>query len=160
MTPKQCISNVIMPALALLPGRMTSQVALVQLLAITMQESGPAIERRRQLGNGPARGLWQFEISGCQGVLEYHTTRTLAMAVCESRAVAPEPEAVLAAVEVDDILAAAFSRLYLWTDPHPMPALGDQQGAWDLYLRTWRPGRPRPEHWPENYSAALSAIEH
>ncbi len=35
-----------------------------------------------------------------------------------------------------------FARLLLWTDAKPLPAIGDEQGAWDYYLRNWRPGKP------------------
>ena len=58
----------------------------------------------------------------------------------------------------DDILAAGFARLLLWSDPQPLPAIGDQQAAWQLYLRTWRPGKPRATAWPLNYQQALSYL--
>ncbi|WP_447751835.1 hypothetical protein [Pseudomonas nicosulfuronedens] len=49
-----------------------------------------------------------------------------------------------AAIEHDDILAACMARLLLFTDPARLPALGDESGAWDMYLRVWHPGKPRP----------------
>ncbi|MCY1303002.1 hypothetical protein D9M70_526890 [compost metagenome] len=48
--------------------------------------------------------------------------------------------AIWRALEHDDVLAAGFARLLLWSDPKPLPLAGDEQGAFDLYLRTWRPG--------------------
>ena len=38
-----------------------------------------------------------------------------------------------------DVLAAGLARLLLWTDPSRLPRLGDADGAWQLYVRTWRP---------------------
>jgi hypothetical protein len=58
----------------------------------------------------------------------------------------------------DDVLAAAFARLLLWTDPQRLPSLGDADGAWALYLRTWRPGKPHPQTWPALYAQALAAV--
>ncbi|MNG31598.1 hypothetical protein D3C84_1174300 [compost metagenome] len=71
----------------------------------------------------------------------------------------PVNEAVYVAIEHDDVLAAALARLLLWTDPGKLPKLGDEQGAWDLYLRTWRPGKPHPETWPALYAQALEAVQ-
>ena len=47
---------------------------------------------------------------------------------------------VYQAFEHDDVLAAIFARLLLWTDPYSLPKLGDADGAFNLYIRTWRPG--------------------
>lgn len=129
----------IRPALAALPARMRSREAVVMLLAIGLQES--LFKYRRQMGNGPARGLWQFErMGGVAGVLQHRKTATLAMETCRARGVDVAASDVHAALEHDDVLAAAFARLLLWTDPKPLPALNDVDGAWQLYLRTWRPG--------------------
>ena len=64
----------------------------------------------------------------------------LAAEICRARGVAVIAGDVHAALEHDDVLAAAFARLLLWTDPKSLPALNDADGAWQLYLRTWRPG--------------------
>lgn len=136
-------------------GVPSGPAALVILLAIAGQESD--IKARRQLGGGPARGLWQFERGGgVVGVLTHYSTRARAAQWCEWRGVAPTAEAVHAALEVDDVLGAAFARLLLWTDPKPLPA--DEGGAWRLYERVWRPGRPHPDRWAENWRLALAAV--
>ncbi|MFC0668357.1 hypothetical protein ACFSKY_22720 [Azotobacter chroococcum] len=146
----------IAPALALLPARMTSAQAVALLLAIGLQESG--LIHRRQVG-GPARGLWQFEQGGgVRGVLQHPLSRSHALAVCEVRGIAPVPSAVYAALEHDDILAAAFARLLLWTDPAPLPAIGEVGAAWDLYLRTWRPGKPHRHSWDRLYAQAMDEV--
>lgn len=60
MTLSEIICLAIEPALRLLPPAMDTVKARVMLLAIGLQES--AFAARRQAGNGPARGFWQFEL--------------------------------------------------------------------------------------------------
>lgn len=133
------VEKAIRPALAALPARMRSREAVVILLAIGLQES--LFKYRRQMADGPARGFWQFEKMGSvAGVLRHHTTTALASEICRARGVAAVASDVHAKLEHDDVLAAAFARLLLWTDPKSLPALNDVEAAWQLYLRTWRPG--------------------
>ncbi len=147
----------IAPALALLPARFTSAPAEVMLLAIGLQESRFA--HRRQIG-GPARGFWQFEQGGgVRGVLRHTATAGHARVLCEARHVAPTESAVYAALEHDDVLAAGFARLLLWSDAAPLPALGDSDAAWVLYVRVWRPGEPHPETWEGLYALALAEVD-
>jgi len=156
MTLSEIRERAIAPALALLPARMSSREAEVQMLAIGLQES--RFQHRRQIG-GPARGFWQFEQGGgVRGVLRHSASREHALAVCRVRNVIATESAVYAALENDDVLAAAFARLLLWTDPKALPALGDEQAAWDLYLRTWRPGKPHRHTWDALYAKALEAV--
>lgn len=149
------VARYVLPAaLSLLPKRMNSPVARVLLLAIAGQESGFA--HRRQTGQGPARGLWQFEQPGLRGVLRHPASSEYAEHVCATLLYQDRRHYELhEALEHNDILACAIARLLLWTDPQPLP--GDAAGAWELYLRTWRPGRPHPERWPANYAAAMTA---
>lgn len=158
MTLSEIRRSAIEPALLLLPARMTSPPAEVLLLAIGLQES--QFVHRRQLGGGPGRSYWQGELTGGMIlVLGHDVTKKDARALCAARGVPATPSAVYAAIEHDDILAAGLARLLLWSDPFRLPALGDAAGAWDLYIRTWRPGKPRPADWPENYAQALEAIQ-
>ena len=145
-------------ALSMLPAKMECLQAEVMLLAITQQED--LQQRRRQWPTGPARGLLQFELGGgVRGVLTHPASRDLAAGVCRTRGVPASASAVHSAIEHDDVLAMAFGRLLLWTDPGRLPALGQDGAAWDLYLRTWRPGKPRPEEWQANYDRALAAVQ-
>ena len=154
MTLSEIRRSAIEPALWLLPAKMCSPQAEVMLLAITQQEDPE--QRRRQWPTGPARGLWQFErAGGVRGVLRHELTDKAAVAVCTARGIKPDEHLVHAALEHDDVLAAAFARLLLWTDPFRLPAESDAAGAWDLYLRTWRPGKPHPSRWAARYAAAV-----
>lgn len=143
-------------ALAMLPARMDSPAARIMLLAIGWQES--AFVHRKQI-RGPARGYWQFERDGgAAGVLRHATTYRLAREVCAARGVRDTAAGVYARLAVDDVLAAAFARLLLWTDPRPLPEPGEVHEAWALYLRTWQPGKPHPTRWDGNHARARLAV--
>lgn len=147
------------PALALLPGAMASREARVLMLAIGLQESR-LVARRQLVGSpprpvGPAAGLWQFELAGgTRGVLRHQASRYWMHSACAARGVQPDAAALWAAVQRDDVLAAAAARLLLFTDPKRLPAVGDEAGAWRCYVRTWRPGKPHPATWAWLYGIA------
>lgn len=155
MTLKEIQSQAINPALSMLPSAMSRQPEklMTLMLAIGLQES--RFKNRRQI-NGPARGYWQFERGGgVRGVLLHKASRDAAVALCKARGVAPNDQAVYAALERDDVLAAGFARLLLWTDPRPLPEIGDADAAWDYYIRNWRPGKPHRETWDALYREAM-----
>lgn len=158
---REVTDNAIAPALKLLPGYMDSPQARVMLLAIGLQES--ALTHRAQIltggKKGPARGLWQMERGGgVLGVLTHRASRKLAHQLCAAFEVHPDSREVWEALESNDILAAALARLLLWTDPLALPAVDDDKGAWALYLRVWRPGKPRPEHWAPYHRMAREFV--
>ncbi|GAA4321718.1 hypothetical protein GCM10023144_01150 [Pigmentiphaga soli] len=156
MEPEDVLAQIVEPTLALLPLKMTSDEARVMLLAIGLQES--RFEHRRQVG-GPARGFWQFEQGGgVHGVLTHAASRPDALRICALRGVTPTERDVYQRLAVDDILACAFARLLLWTDPGPLPAAHDPSAAWALYLWTWRPGKPHPETWDALHARAVAAV--
>lgn len=151
------IAEIIAPTFAdVLPSRFTSPEASVMLLAIGLQES--RFEHRRQIG-GPAMGFWQFERGGgVAGVLSHPASSKYARAVCAIRDRAVHDADVYDGLDDDDLLACAFARLLLFTDPAPLPRVGDWKAAWDYYLRNWRPGKPHPETWRELYDRAARAV--
>lgn len=157
MTLSEIRRSAIDPALLLLPAEMSSPQAEVMLLAIGLQES--RFIHRRQI-KGPARSFWQAEQGGgmVHGVLRHPLTRALSVKVCGARGVKPVDELVYAAIEHDDVLAAALARLLLWTDPGKLPAVGAEQCAWDLYQRTWRPGKPHRDTWGDLYAKAVACL--
>lgn len=127
------------------------------LLAIGLQES--RFLHRRQIG-GPAMGFWQFEKGGgVRGVLRHHSTSGYARDICSARGVLAEEGPVYEALAKDDVLAAAFARLLLWSDPVPLPSMSDVLVSWALYLRTWRPGKPHPQTWGDLHARAAEAIQ-
>lgn len=162
MTLDTIVSDTINPALALLPAGMDTPAARVMLLAIGLQES--RFVHRRQIG-GPARGFWQFEKGtrasrgGVWGVFLHAASKDHLATLCKARSVSRDPDAIYAALEYDDVLAAGVARLLLWTDPKELPPVGDAEAGWALYLRTWRPGKPHPESWPDLYRQAVAQVQ-
>ncbi|WP_337052502.1 hypothetical protein [Pseudoxanthomonas sp. USHLN014] len=146
IAPETAITRVIMPALSLLPARLTDARAIVLLLAIMLQESGlryrwQVLDPRNPGRKGPARGLAQFERGGgVKGVIEHPLTRAMAADLCRHRGVMFDAVSVWDALDDDDLLAAGFGRLLLFTDPAPLPPLSAAGPAWNYYRRNWRPG--------------------
>lgn len=161
MDLRTIIDTAVSPALALLPTRMDTPAARVMLLAIGLQES--RFTHRQQIG-GPARGFWQFEKGtrasrgGVWGVFLHTASKGHLAVLCKARSVACDPDAIYAALEYDDVLAAGVARLLLWTDPKALPAVGDADAGWAQYLRIWRPGKPHPQTWPDLYRQAAVEV--
>lgn len=148
--------NIIVPAMKLLPEKMNSDKSNIMLLAIGLQES--RLVHRKQIG-GPAKGLWQFEKGGgVKGVMTHSTSAGLAKTILEKRRHEISIASAYDALEHDDILACAFARLLLWTDPYPLPELGQDRRAWNLYLRVWRPGKPHEATWADLYRQSLESL--
>lgn len=166
---KSIAKTTINSALRLLPAKMSKPEQLeriqVALLTIGLQES--RFEHRWQIidlkdpsRKGPARGFWQFErAGGVRGVLNHTASKDAARALCKACGVEPEENAVWLALESNDVLAAGFARLLLWTDPRALPHLGQPQAMWDYYIANWRPGSPHPETWGTFYQRAVAAVQ-
>lgn len=147
----------VLPAMCeLLPGQMRGRPGLAMVVAIALQESD--FRARRQYGNGPARGFWQFEPVAVRAVLRHHTTYIAAANLLTLLGYEGQsPEAVHAAIEHNDVLAAGFARLLLYSDPRlpPQSADGSVDG-WLQYLACWRPGKPHQDRWASNFQEAWS----
>jgi hypothetical protein len=161
IAPELALSQIIVPALAELGDGMDSPAARVLMLAIPMQESG--LKYRHQVG-GPAHGLFQFERGGgVKGVLTNSASQRRARLLCERHGIAPTIAAVYDAIEHDDVLAAGFARLLLWTLPVALPAIGDEQEAWEQYIAAWRPAPrdadKRRARWAHAYPLAVKAVQ-
>lgn len=170
IAPAEALTEVVRPALDLLPNYLKSPRAEVMLLAIALQESRLAhrwqvVDAKNPGIKGPARGLWQFERGskasrgGVWGVFMHHASHETLRLLCRDRDCNFEPYAIWAQLEHDDVLAAGVARLLLLTDPYPLPQPEDAAGAWALYAeRTWRPGKPHAGAWPANHAAARAAV--
>lgn len=157
----QVLSTIVIPALGQLPAHMGTPEARVMLLAIGLQESRfrDRVQRplRPGMRPGPARGFWQFERGGgVAGVLTHSATRTMAEHALARRDIPNDTRAAWDMLAKDDQLAAVFARLLLFTDPSPLPRIGDDRGAWMYYIRNWRPGKPHPQTWRALYDSAVN----
>lgn len=159
----EVILGILNPALALLPMKLDSLEARVMLLAIGQQES--RFQFRRQLGDGPARGFWQFERGtpasrgGVWGVFLHPASAKLLADLCAARSCPFDPMSIWIRLETDDLLACGVARLMLLTDAAALPSVDDAQAGWDCYARTWRPGRPHRSTWDNFHSRSREAVE-
>ncbi len=157
MTPSLALSLTVNPTLAYLStlGIPSDDRARQMILAIGAQESG--FTARAQVPVAHAMGFWQYEAGGgVKGVLTHPATKTVAARVCADLVVPATVNGVWRALENNDALACAFARLLLWSDPKALPDTED--GGWDLYTRTWRPGKPHRERWVASWAAAKVAL--
>jgi hypothetical protein len=163
------VHSAIDPALALLPPQLDSREARIMLLAIGLQESRFMHRFQKVVGQpyvkGPARSFWQFELGsqasrgGVWGVVLHDASRFWVSHLCAKRDVPFRPDAIHQAIENDDVLAAGLARLLLFTDPRKLPAVNaPPEEAWQLYLRTWRPGKPHRHTWDEFHKAAQAQV--
>lgn len=154
------INGVLHRAAQLLPREMDGDRSRWLLHAIGLQESQLLYRYQLLTGRpgikGPARGLWQFEVNGVAAVMRHKASRVWLRRACDEQEVAFKAPAIWTAIETDDVLACALARLLLWTDPKPLPAIGEVDAAWAYYVRTWRPGKPRREKWDANCSVAAA----
>lgn len=144
------------PAMNLLPEKMRTKKGDVIGLTIGLQES--ALVYRQQI-KGPARGLWQFEKGGgMRGVLTHPMTAGYAKEIQQERGHGVGVNAAFDALDKDDIFAAAMARLLMWSDPFSLPEIDQSQRAWNFYLRTWRPGKPKPDKWTSYHTEVREAL--
>jgi len=155
VTPRDLLDRFIDPGLVMLERLANVSVtnpARVLVMAIAGQES--EWQARLQIG-GPARSFWQFEKGGgVDGV--FRVTPNQLRAVCQELMIPFDQTEVFEAMAWNDLLATCMARLLLWTDPRPLPAVGDEEGAWNYYLSIWRPGAPHHETWHARYETSLA----
>lgn len=143
---------------------MNSPEATAMLLSIGLQES--KFKHRRQIiasgKPGPASGFWQFERGGgVKGVSTHvgvkdHVEQTLE-ALRYSHGLS-DYMTTHALLEHHDVLACVCARLLLWTVPGTLPNADQPDLGWKQYLNGWRPGKPHPENWNENFSRAWAIV--
>jgi hypothetical protein len=154
------VQGFILPAaFSVLPPIMESTEAKAMLLAIGLQES--RFLHRRQTNYGPARGFWQFEKVGIRGVSRHPASMghlTAALRALRYEAFIGETANLHYAIEDNDVLAAVFARLLLWTLPGALPGRGQADHGWAQYLDAWRPGKPHPETWRTFFDEAWTLI--
>ena len=156
-TVQQVFDEIWVPAMNLLPAKMRSNKADLIGLTIGLQES--ELRYRHQIG-GPAHGLWQFEKGGgVRGVLTHQASAGYAKEIQLDRGHGVGVNAAFDALEHDDIFAAVFARLLMWTDPFSLAEVDQVQRAWNFYKRTWRPGKPHPSKWPSNHKLVRDTLK-
>ena len=167
MTPELLLKTAIIPALGMLESKLDTPAARALLIAIALQESG--LKSRRQILEagkpwwesrpGAANSFWQFERDGgVRGVLRHPGAGAIVLPVLADLLYPPDPYAVHEAIIHNDVLACVLARALLYSVPDAMPRPNESEKGWAIYLKAWRPGKPHPEVWPENYRTAWATV--
>lgn len=157
-------SYVVPAAMSLLPGKMDTQEARAEILSIGRQESGFIARQqggtKKVPGEGPAKSWWQFERKGgVEELLSDQRTSPILVPICHVLGYPDTSSASLhEAMEHNDTLACVMARLLLWIDPRSMPKESESKKGWEIYLARWRPGKPHPGTWEDNFKYAWSVM--
>ncbi len=157
MSAIRYVRNAVIPAIyELLPHTMESPESRAMLVCIGLQES--RFEHRRQVG-GPALSFWQMEAGGgVRGVLRHPATRPYITPILKTMLYEDDESECHAALLDNDILAAVFARLLLYSDPKPLPKADEPNVGWEYYRRTWRPGKPHPKTWRQYWDQSWTLV--
>lgn len=148
-----------------------SPSALAYVAAFGYQESKFEVRDQLEVQNGrlvpgrigPATSFWQMEKNGgVKGVMTHPATKEIAKQLVAKAGLPFDYEAVwteFAQVSGDE-LATLFARLLIYTHSARLgPATPEgMDEAWKYYLAVWRPGKPRPDEWPESWNFACSVV--
>jgi hypothetical protein len=167
MTPELLLKTAIIPALSLLNPKLDTPAARAMLICVSLQESG--LRARRQMLDardhwwesrpGAANGLFMFERDGgVRGVMRHAAASAIVVPVIDAMLCPRDPYAVHEALIHNDVLACVLARALLYSTPDAMPGPNEADKGWAIYLKAWRPGKPHPEVWPENYRIAWEAV--
>lgn len=160
MTPDLLASLIIRPVLEHLDWPQPRERAVL-LVAIAIQES--KLKYRKQMPTGPARSFWQIEhpaaldcIRRCRPVEEFWMDK-LGFSPADF---ASSRSSGAVAMQYSDLGACAVAAGILQLQPGRLPRVSNMHVdvAWFYYLKSWRPGKPRPDSWAKAYSEAMRVI--
>lgn len=170
MTVTEYLSSILTPALAwcqTVPGWSIpdDERATLMLLVIPKPESD--YSNIAQIGGGPGRGFYQFGMPTIGLILTNPVSSAMAAMACRTLYVVPTSYAAYTHLLLHPYLQVAMARLDLRCDSHALPTFGDEEAAWECYVRVWRPGtvinggqRAAEERarWTPAYAEALAAM--
>jgi len=134
--PQAFLDEVILPALAGLAVDADAKAASQLLLGTAIQESN--LHYRRQLGDGPARGLFQMEPATHNDIWTNYLAYQAGLAA-KVRGFLDGAAQSADALETNDRYAAAMARVHYRRVPAALPPVGDinAMGAyWKQYYNT------------------------
>ena len=134
MTPEQFRSDIIDPTLKHLD--LYSPAASTLLLATAIVES--RLIHRRQIGGGPARGLFQIERATFDDVYgRYLKRKSWLLARVNELLTDGDP---WAQIETNDRFACAIARIRYLYDPKPLPDADDIPALAETWVRVYNAG--------------------
>ena len=127
--------TVILPALQAIG--LASDAAAELLLGTALVES--RLSWRRQLGNGPARGLFQMEMATHDDIWKNYLNYRAGLAAKVKALKSAAAAVAESEVENNDLYAAAMARVLYKRAPAALPAAGDLEAMatyWKQYYNT------------------------
>ena len=126
------------------------------MLAIAAQESHCGMYFK-QVGGGPARGVWQVETRSSEDVLENFVAHKNGLADLLMSMYSP----VLKYAHIQSPLYnCAIARLILYRYPEAMPDLDDKDGMWEFYKHRYNSeyGAAEQHEWDKNWDMFVAGI--
>ena len=137
-----------------------SRTVVRMLLGTAAAESG--MRHRKQIGGGPARGLWQMEPLTAwdifENYLKYRPRMFLRLTalwfnVPLASPFVPDEEVLAEHLMFDDPLACALARIKYLRDPHAIPEEVESQARYWKRVYNTDKGAGTPEHYMEMWEA-------
>lgn len=161
MRPSTLLTAFIRPTLkhlAIKEPSIDSPAARQIMLAIAGQESACG-RYFAQLGDGPARGIWQVEPATHRDLQNNYLKYRLAFWQHLNKLL---PDVVLTDPLLScQLYSCGVARLCLYRQPDPMPALGDKNGMWQLYKKYFNShlGAATKAEWDHNWEKYVEGVE-
>lgn len=160
MTPEDFYRVILVPAADFarsIHAPLDTPEARVAMMATAGYESNWT--DRAQQPSRIALGFWMNQENAVRLLQQSPFGRDLGNA-CRALAIPfPGPALIHAASEWNDAIAYFIARGLAWCDPHPLAAIGDEEGAWQGYLRAQNPDVRNRARWSRVYQAAASVNE-
>lgn len=137
MNPQILHDYIIFPTLQQLGGSYQSQAARQLILATSAQESRCG-DYLKQMGNGPALGLYQMEPATANDLIDgwlKPTKRWDTVKQFASQAGMDQPYLISMVGEL--FYATAMARMKYFRASGPLPAYNDFEGMWAYYKKWW-----------------------
>lgn len=142
---------------ATLDPRLDSPATRLQMLATAGYESG--WQFRAQYPVAIALGFWMDQQNAVQLLLDNPMSGGFLREGAPLLCIGDTAAEIHAASQYNDAIAYLIARLLAWCDPHPVPAIGDEEGCWQAYLRAQNPGAVSRARWAEVYPQCLPIFE-
>lgn len=153
MRSQVLLDHIIKPTLehlAIARPKMNSKAAQQFMVAVAAQESNCG-DYFKQLGNGPAEGIWQVEPSTQDSLYQDYINYRPDIAELVSALL---PQAIITAPAIScPMYCCAIARLVVYRQPVPMPEFGDKEGMWEVYKKYFNSylGKATKEEWDYNW---------
>lgn len=137
MKPQVLVDYIIKPSLAHLATiklKADSPASRQFMLAVAAIESRCG-EYFKQMGNGPALGIWQVEPATSDDIYEHYLSGEIDLRDCIDSMMVQVWHPGVQQHIVSPMYNCAIARMCVYRQADPMPDFGDKDGMWSLYKK-------------------------